>query len=263
MGKKKKINLKYLDGRQNKKVEIIDKIKRVYRGITHQITSEDYIRWLSKKGISIGENCYFFSPNTVNVDTQRPWLLKIGDYCKITQGVIILTHDYSRSVLRRVYGDVVGGARQTIIGDNVFLGMNTIVLMGANIGDNVIIGAGSVVSGTIPSNVVAAGVPAKVICSLSEYYKKRKSKMKGEAIQSAILYRNKYGHYPTEMVMGEFFPLYAERSKDYLNQRHISTAYSGDNEKEIIEAFLNTTPEYLSYDAFLEDVEAAEITEQK
>ena len=44
--------------------------------------------------------------------------------------------------------------------------MNTIVLMGAEIGDNVIIGAGSVVTGNIPNNVVAVGAPARVICSL-------------------------------------------------------------------------------------------------
>lgn len=44
------------------------------------------------------------------------------------------------------------------------------------IGDNVIIGAGSVVTKNIPSDSVAAGVPARVICSLDEYYEKNLQK---------------------------------------------------------------------------------------
>lgn len=50
-----------------------------------------------------------------------------------------------------------------IIGDNVWLGMNVVVLPGVCIGDNVAIGANSVVSRDIPSNTVAAGNPCKVI----------------------------------------------------------------------------------------------------
>jgi acetyltransferase-like isoleucine patch superfamily enzyme len=50
-----------------------------------------------------------------------------------------------------------------IIEDNVFLGMNTIVLKGVKIGKNSVIGAGSIVAQDIPENVIAAGIPAKVI----------------------------------------------------------------------------------------------------
>ena len=73
-----------------------------------------------------------------------------------------------------------------------------------------------------------------------------------------ILYKNKYGHYPAESEMGEFFPLYAERSKTYLNEHHIKTNYSGDNETEIIGAFLKTQPKYLNYEEFLKDVALVE-----
>ena len=47
------------------------------------------------------------------------------------------------------------------IGDNVFIGMNSIILMGSHIGNNVIIGAGSVVSGNIPDNSVVGGGPSQ------------------------------------------------------------------------------------------------------
>lgn len=49
------------------------------------------------------------------------------------------------------------------IGDNCFIGMNSIILKGTTLGDNVIVGAGSVVHGTFPSNCIIAGNPAKII----------------------------------------------------------------------------------------------------
>ena len=62
------------------------------------------------------------------------------------------------------------------MGDNVFIGAGTIVLPSVTIGDHVIIGAGSVVASDIPSDSVAAGVPAKVICSLEEYYQRNEQR---------------------------------------------------------------------------------------
>ena len=58
------------------------------------------------------------------------------------------------------------------MGDNVFVGAITTILPGVQIGNNVIIGAGSVVTRSIPDNMVAAGNPAKVICSLEDYKSK-------------------------------------------------------------------------------------------
>jgi len=56
--------------------------------------------------------------------------------------------------------------KEVIIGRNVWIGTNTIVLKGFHIGDNSIIGAGSVVNGHIPANVITAGSPARVIRTL-------------------------------------------------------------------------------------------------
>lgn len=54
-------------------------------------------------------------------------------------------------------------SRAVCIGNNVFVGARALILKGASIGDNSVIGAGSVVVGTIPPNVIAAGVPAKIL----------------------------------------------------------------------------------------------------
>jgi acetyltransferase-like isoleucine patch superfamily enzyme len=55
------------------------------------------------------------------------------------------------------------------IGDNVWLGLNTLVLKGVEIGSNTVVGANSVVSSSLPENVLAVGIPARVIRSLSQY----------------------------------------------------------------------------------------------
>lgn len=206
---------------------------------------------LSMEGFEIGEGTFFYSPETIVLDRQRPWMLKIGRYCKITRGVTILTHDYSRSVIRRVYGEIIGEAKMTTIGDNVFIGMNSIVLMGSHIGSNVIIGAGSVVCGTIPNNVVVAGNPAKVIRTLDTHYSIRKSSVLKEAKIWFESYKERYGVYPSENNTGPFFPLYTKReSFDYKHDRRLLC--NGDNMDEVIEDFKNSKPIFNSYESFLD-----------
>ena len=60
----------------------------------------------------------------------------------------------------------------------MFVGAESVVLPNVKIGNNVIIGANSTVTKDIPDNVVAAGSPAKVICSLEEYLERHKKNMK-------------------------------------------------------------------------------------
>lgn len=67
------------------------------------------------------------------------------------------------------------GVAPVTIGDNVFIGMNAIILKGSTIGSNVVIGAGSVVTCDCESESVYAGVPAKKIMSLEQYYKKKRN----------------------------------------------------------------------------------------
>ena len=54
-----------------------------------------------------------------------------------------------------------------VLGKNVWVGSNATILQGVTIGDNAVIGAGAVVTGDIPANTVAVGVPAKVIKHIS------------------------------------------------------------------------------------------------
>lgn len=233
----------------NKLMDVLYRFKL----ITRRLNSNDYINYLQSKGIKIGKNTVFFDPISNFVDTQRPWMLSIGDYCKITRGVIILQHDYSRSVLRKKYGEIIAESRPTIIGNNVFIGMNSIILMGSTIGDNVIIGAGSVVSGNIPSNAVCAGNPCKVIKSLSEHQNQRKKSYISEAINQAVLFKKIYSRYPSIEEMGAFFPLYLSRDDNEIEKNNINLNLSGDNYEEIYSNFMNSKPLFNSYDEFLNE----------
>lgn len=74
--------------------------------------------------------------------------------------------------------------------------MNTTILKDVHIGNNVIIGAGSLVNKDIPDNSVAAGVPARVIMSLDDYYHKRCNAQVVEATELVEKYRKIYGKNP-------------------------------------------------------------------
>lgn len=120
-------------------------------------------------GVKFGENCQVFA----NVGFgSEPYLISTGNNVKITAGTQFITHDGGVEVLRNMKllknADIFGEIK---IGNNVFIGNRCIILPNITIGDNVVIGAGSVVTKNIPSNTVCAGVPAKFIKSIEDYYK--------------------------------------------------------------------------------------------
>ena len=137
---------------------------------------QDPIGYARKLGVSIGENCQLLtSPDCFG---SEPWLIRIGDHVEITYGVRFITHDGGAWVLRDKHQDLdVFG--NIVVGNNVFIGMNSIILPGVHIGDNCVIGAGSVVTRDVPSDSVAAGVPARRIGSLEEYEQKMLQKNAG------------------------------------------------------------------------------------
>ena len=89
--------------------------------------------------------------------------IKIGDNCMLARGTSISDADW-HGIYDRI--NPIGQSAEVVIGDNVWLCEGVMVCKGVRIGDNSIIGAGSVVTGEIPSNCIAAGVPAKVLREL-------------------------------------------------------------------------------------------------
>lgn len=223
-------------------------LKRLIFG--HKADSEIYIRHLRKQGMRIGEGTQIFDPRRSFIDETRPWMVEIGKNVQITRGVTVLTHGYDWSVLKGVYGCVLGSCGKVTIGDNVFIGMNAILLKGAAIGENTIIGAGSVVTGPIPPNCVAAGNPARVISTLEAYLQKRRSAQEAEARQLVREYRAVYGKDPGEAELSELFWLF-HNDPDYLPPSWQAKMRLLGNEEQSRQALRENQKAYENMETFL------------
>lgn len=159
----------------------LDKIKKwsAFR------TSEGALNWYRFKGIKIGDETRFFAPKTIRIDTSRPELLEIGKHVWLHKGISILTHDWASWCFIESSQEFYPSHGKVSIGDNVWFGENVTICKGVTIGNNCIIGIGSIVTKSIPDNSIAAGVPARVIGSYQDYLMKRSTMYVEEALEYA------------------------------------------------------------------------------
>jgi len=92
------------------------------------------------------------------VDARFAWAVEIGTHTIIANDVRIIAHD---AAIKRITGYTE--VRPVVIGKRCYIGAGTLILPGAIVGDEAVIGAGAVVRGEIPARCVAAGTPAKVV----------------------------------------------------------------------------------------------------
>ena len=107
----------------------------------------------------------------------------MGGGTVVSRNVTLLTHDFSLTRALIAVGEpynLVSENKPITIGKNCFIGASVMVLPGTVIGDNTIVGAGSVIKGNIPAGVVICGNPAKVIKTTEEYAKKYLDKCRAE-----------------------------------------------------------------------------------
>ncbi len=127
----------------------------------------EYARWV---GVNIGKNPHFYGPTSWGTE---PWLITIGDNVHITGNCKFINHDGGTLIFRDKIPDLEI-SKPIVVGNNVYIGEETMILPGAHIGNNCVIGARSVVTKDIPDNSVAAGVPARVIKTTDQYLQKLK-----------------------------------------------------------------------------------------
>ena len=152
------------------------RVKRyIYKRIMCLLNPVKYYR---KIGVKIGQGTKIYSKET-DMFSSEPWVVSIGDNCHITAGCRFLTHDGGILIFDKTQMDGFVLVGDITVGNNVYFGIRTIVMPGVNIGDNVIIGAGSIITKDIPSGSVVAGVPARVIKSTEEYLSKILDAKKG------------------------------------------------------------------------------------
>jgi acetyltransferase-like isoleucine patch superfamily enzyme len=153
-------------------MNILKIIKEAIKHILHRIEIYGYDQstmevYLRKKGYNVGKNCRI----GISSLGSEPYLVKIGNHCAIGPGVSFMTHESGCWVFRDEIPDLnIFGKIE--VKDNCFIGSNSYILPNVTIGPNSVVGAGSVVTKDVLPNTVVAGVPAKIICSISEYKEK-------------------------------------------------------------------------------------------
>lgn len=129
-------------------------------------------RWAKLRGMGmvIGEDVWL--PDSTVIDTSHCFLIRIGDHCGFGEECLLLAHDAQMD-------EYLDAARlgRVVIHESCHLGARTIVLPGVTIGPRTIVGAGSVVTRSLPPDTVCAGNPARVICSLDEYLEKQRARI--------------------------------------------------------------------------------------
>lgn len=162
--------------------------------MTRPTESEKRQKLLKEMFAEIGEDCYIEPPFHANWGGKHVHFGKcvyanfnftavddthiyVGDYTMFGPNVILATAGHP--ILPELRQEAYQYNMPVHIGKNCWLGAGVIVLPGVTIGDNTVIGAGSVVTKDIPSNVVAVGNPCRVLREINEhdkeyYFKNRK-----------------------------------------------------------------------------------------
>lgn len=137
---------------------------------------ENPVEYAKRIGVELGHDVRLISIKPgMGTFGSEPYLIRIGNHVTIAGGVQFVTHDGGVRIFRDKEPDIdVFGP--IVIGDNVFVGYGAILMPGITIGSNTVIGAGAVVTRDVPANSVAVGCPAKVLCSINEYYQSIKGK---------------------------------------------------------------------------------------
>lgn len=137
-------------------------LKKILKSVGNSVHFEPTFRCEFGYNISIGNN-FYANFDCVMLDGGG---IEIGNHVLFGPNVGIYTSNHATDAWERANGACY--ARPVKIGNNVWIGAGVHINQGVTIGDNTIIGSGSVVTKDIPANVVAAGVPCKVIREITE-----------------------------------------------------------------------------------------------
>lgn len=172
----------------HQQLKLLQKLSQLWRDLQKEVNQKwhrtlpfgDYIvdRWKKAQCLGFGEGTSIYDSSVVFGDVKvgkNTWIgpftildgsggLEIGSNCSISAGVQIYSHD-------SVNWAITGGSSpyeyaKTRIGNNCYVGPNSIISKGVSIGDRCIIGANSLVLSDIPSNSKAVGSPCRIIGQL-------------------------------------------------------------------------------------------------
>lgn len=146
-------------------VDLAGRVSRLLDKVVVRFCSETSIAaHFRAQGATIGDGCRIL----IRSLGSEPYLVTIGSETLISSDVVFSTHDGATWVARDITPELNRFGRIRV-GSRSFVGARSIIMPGVTIGSRTIIGAGSVVTHDVPDGMVAAGVPARVICTVDEY----------------------------------------------------------------------------------------------
>jgi maltose O-acetyltransferase len=151
----------------------------MFNGLIAKVRGYRYRRYLAdlvEHGLTVGENTTIM--DRVFLDPSHCFLISIGENCTVAPNVRFMAHD--ASMYRHLGMTRLG---KITIHANCFIGDSTLILPGVEIGPSAVVGAGSVVTATIPRESVAAGNPARVIGSLKDFLARHEEQGKGRVFR--------------------------------------------------------------------------------
>lgn len=154
---------------------MIRKFKQLIQSIIFRLRGDHTTEQLIKAGLKVGTN--FHRMIGVIIDPAHCHHIVIGDNVTLAPRVHILAHD--ASTINHLGYAKIGNIN---IGNNVFVGADSIILPCVTIGHDSIIGANSTVTHDIPPRTVAAGQPARIICPLDEFLDKHRKLMESRPV---------------------------------------------------------------------------------
>lgn len=153
-------------------MSIIGKIRNRLTEYRANRTNESKRAYLRSLGCKVGRGTRFIG----NVSPgSEPFLIEIGEDCLLSDNIHFHTHDGGVKVLNAAgffEGRRMDKMARIKIGNNCFIGSGARIMGGVKIGNNCIVGAASIVTKDVPDGSVVAGMPAKFICTIEQFYKK-------------------------------------------------------------------------------------------
>lgn len=148
-------------------------LRGLYRRLCNP-NGQDWAKLLKRHGglYSMGNDCVIQQ----NVSITDPAYVKLGNNVHLT-GCTLFGHDGTAVMLKKLYGIPLDKVGKIEIGDNVFVGHQSIIMPGVTIGSNSIVAAGAVVTKDVPSGSIVGGVPAKVIGTTQAYVERLQAEL--------------------------------------------------------------------------------------
>lgn len=148
----------------------MSRISKKIQDIYYMKIKKDTVKYARKLGVRIGGKCQIIGNPKLIFGTE-PWLIKLGDHVDVTAGVRFLNHEggiwCARGIDKKY--EKMDVFLPTVVGNNVMIGINSLIMPGVKIGNNVIIAGHCVVTKDIPDGAVVAGVPAKQISTIEKF----------------------------------------------------------------------------------------------